>query len=120
MQGAGDKIDVVLSLSDATGRQLWTKDFPGVRQDLLTIEDQIYNEMVTALELKPSDRRAGAKRAAPNRECRGLRAVSQGPQTSCAESATSKACSRLWICTSKRSRRILRSRWLTRVWRMRV
>jgi serine/threonine protein kinase/tetratricopeptide (TPR) repeat protein/TolB-like protein len=55
MQGAGDKIDVVLSLSDATGRQLWTKDFPGVRQDLLTIEDQIYNEMVTALELKPSD-----------------------------------------------------------------
>jgi tetratricopeptide (TPR) repeat protein len=35
--------------------QLWTKDFPGVRQDLLTIEDQIYNELVTALELKPSD-----------------------------------------------------------------
>jgi serine/threonine protein kinase/tetratricopeptide (TPR) repeat protein len=55
MQGAGDKIDAVLSLSDATGRQLWTKDFPGVRQDLLTIEDQIYNELVTALELKPSD-----------------------------------------------------------------
>jgi tetratricopeptide (TPR) repeat protein len=34
---------------------LWTKDFPGVRQDLLTIEDQIYNELVTALDLKPSD-----------------------------------------------------------------
>ena len=55
MQGAGDKIDAVLSLSDASGKQLWTKDFPGVRQDLLTIEDQIYNELVTALELKPSD-----------------------------------------------------------------
>ena len=55
MQSAGDKIDVVLRLSDATGRQLWTKDFSGVRQDLLTIEDQIYNELVTALELKPSD-----------------------------------------------------------------
>ncbi len=54
MQGAGDKIDAVLSLSDATGRQLWTKDFPGVRQDLLTIEDQIYNELAIALELKPS------------------------------------------------------------------
>ena len=26
-----------------------------MRQDLLTIEDQIYNELVTALELKPSD-----------------------------------------------------------------
>jgi serine/threonine protein kinase/tetratricopeptide (TPR) repeat protein len=55
MQSAGDKIDIVMSLSDATGRQLWTKDFSGVRQDLLTIEDQIYNELVTALELKPSD-----------------------------------------------------------------
>jgi eukaryotic-like serine/threonine-protein kinase len=53
--GAGDKIDVVLRLSDAGGKQLWTKDFPGVRQDLLTIEDQIYNELVTVLELKPSD-----------------------------------------------------------------
>jgi eukaryotic-like serine/threonine-protein kinase len=54
MQSAGDKIDAVLRLSDASGRELWTKDFPGVRQDLLTIEDQIYNELVTALELKPS------------------------------------------------------------------
>jgi serine/threonine protein kinase/tetratricopeptide (TPR) repeat protein len=53
--GAGDKIDVVLRLSDANGKQLWTKDFPGVRQDLLTIEDQIYNDLATALELKPTD-----------------------------------------------------------------
>jgi serine/threonine protein kinase/tetratricopeptide (TPR) repeat protein/TolB-like protein len=55
LQSAGDKIDAVLRLSDATGKELWTKDFPGVRQDLLTIEDQIYNELVTALDLKPSD-----------------------------------------------------------------
>jgi serine/threonine protein kinase/tetratricopeptide (TPR) repeat protein len=55
MQSAGDKIDAVLSLTDASGKQLWTKEFPGVRQDLLTIEDQIYNELVTALELKPSN-----------------------------------------------------------------
>jgi eukaryotic-like serine/threonine-protein kinase len=55
MQSAGDKIDTVLRLTDANGKELWTKDFPGVRQDLLTIEDHIYNELVTALELKPSD-----------------------------------------------------------------
>jgi serine/threonine protein kinase/tetratricopeptide (TPR) repeat protein len=54
LQGAGDKIDAVLRLSDATGKQLWTKEFSGVRQDLLTIEDQIYNELAAALELKPS------------------------------------------------------------------
>jgi serine/threonine protein kinase/tetratricopeptide (TPR) repeat protein len=53
--GVGDKLDVVLRLSDAGGKQLWTKDFSGVRQDLLTIEDQIYNELTTALELKPSN-----------------------------------------------------------------
>jgi adenylate cyclase len=53
--GAADKIDVALRLTDASGKQLWTKDFSGVRQDLLTIEDQIYNELVTALDLKPSD-----------------------------------------------------------------
>ena len=55
MQSSGDKIDAVFTLSDASGKQLWTKDFTGVRQDLLTIEDQIYNELATALELKPSD-----------------------------------------------------------------
>jgi tetratricopeptide (TPR) repeat protein/TolB-like protein len=55
LQGAGDKIDAVLRLSDATGKELWTKDFPGVRQDLLTFEDHIYDELVTALDLKPSD-----------------------------------------------------------------
>jgi len=55
MQGAGDKIDAVLTLNDASGKQLWTKDFSGLGQDLLTIEDQIYNDVVTALELKPSD-----------------------------------------------------------------
>jgi len=55
MQSAGDKIDAVLRLSDSSGKELWTKDFPGLRQDLLTIEEQIYNELVTALELKPSD-----------------------------------------------------------------
>ncbi len=55
MQSAGDKIDAVLRLSDSTGKQLWTKDFSGVRQDLLTIEDQIYNDLVTALDVKPSD-----------------------------------------------------------------
>jgi serine/threonine protein kinase/tetratricopeptide (TPR) repeat protein len=55
MQSAGDKIDAVLRLTDASGKELWTKDFQGVRQDLLTIEDQIYNELITALELKPSE-----------------------------------------------------------------
>ena len=54
MQGAGDKIDIVLNLTDASGRRLWSKDFPGMRQDLLTIESDVYNSLVDQLGLKPS------------------------------------------------------------------
>jgi serine/threonine protein kinase/tetratricopeptide (TPR) repeat protein/TolB-like protein len=55
VQGAGDKIDVVLTLNDAKGSRLWTKEFPGVRQDLLTVEDQMYSELLGALALKPTN-----------------------------------------------------------------
>ncbi len=54
MQGAGDKIDIVLNLTDASGRRVWSKDFGGVRQDLLSIESDIYNGLIDELGLKPS------------------------------------------------------------------
>ncbi|HTR35237.1 MAG TPA: protein kinase [Bryobacteraceae bacterium] len=54
LQGSGDKIDIVLKLSDAGGRTIWTKEFPGLRQDLLTIEDQTFNQLSDALALKLS------------------------------------------------------------------
>ena len=54
VQGAGDRIQIVLSTSDASGRRVWTDEFPGVRQDLLTIEGQIYNKLVDALDLRPT------------------------------------------------------------------
>jgi tetratricopeptide (TPR) repeat protein len=44
-----------LNLEDVAGnRRLWTQEFSGVTQDLLTLEDQIYGGLVEALELKPS------------------------------------------------------------------
>ncbi|HKM46725.1 MAG TPA: tetratricopeptide repeat protein [Terriglobales bacterium] len=59
VQGSGDKLRVVLTLTDATsegddGRLLWSQDFQGVPQDLLALEDQIYAAVATALELKPT------------------------------------------------------------------
>jgi serine/threonine protein kinase/tetratricopeptide (TPR) repeat protein len=54
VQSAGDKINIVLTLTDASGRLLWTKEFRGVRQDLLTIEDQTFNQLSEALNLRPS------------------------------------------------------------------
>ena len=53
--GSPDKLRITLNLEDVAGnRRLWTQEFSGVPQDLLTLEDQIYNGLVQALELRPS------------------------------------------------------------------
>src|SRR5579872_1495298 len=55
IQGAGDKFRVVVSLDDvASQRRLWNAEFNGSRQDVLTIENQIYSKLLAALALKPS------------------------------------------------------------------
>jgi len=55
VQGSGDRLRITLDLDDvSSGRRVWAKEFPGVSQDLLTLEDQIYGDLVDALELKPS------------------------------------------------------------------
>jgi eukaryotic-like serine/threonine-protein kinase len=55
LQGSGDKLRVTASLDDATsGRRLWSQEFSGMQQDLLTLEDQIYARVVDALALKPT------------------------------------------------------------------
>jgi serine/threonine-protein kinase len=54
VQGAGDRIRVIVNLNDAAaGRRLWSREFSGVPQDVLSLEDQIHGEMLSALELKP-------------------------------------------------------------------
>ncbi len=55
IQGSGEKLRIIVSLDDVVGgRRLWTREFSGVPQDLLTLEDQIYVKLVDALALKPS------------------------------------------------------------------
>jgi serine/threonine protein kinase/tetratricopeptide (TPR) repeat protein len=56
VQGAADKIRIVLTLQDmSSGRPLWSEEFSGVPQDVLTLEDHIYANLVQALNLKPSN-----------------------------------------------------------------
>ncbi|MBS1853069.1 MAG: tetratricopeptide repeat protein [Acidobacteria bacterium] len=56
VQGGADKLRITLSLEDlAHGRQVWSQEFSGVTQDLLTLEDQVYSNVVQALELRPSN-----------------------------------------------------------------
>jgi len=56
VQGTADKLRVTLNLEDvASGHRIWSQEFTGVPQDLLTMEDQIYATLVTALDVKPTD-----------------------------------------------------------------
>jgi serine/threonine protein kinase/tetratricopeptide (TPR) repeat protein len=56
IQGSGDRLRITASLDDvSSGHRVWTEEFSGVQQDLLTLEDQIYGRLVDALALKPSN-----------------------------------------------------------------
>jgi serine/threonine protein kinase/Flp pilus assembly protein TadD len=53
VQGAGEKISIALTLEDvAAKKRLWSQEFSGLRQDLLTVQDEIYTKLVAALDLK--------------------------------------------------------------------
>jgi serine/threonine protein kinase/tetratricopeptide (TPR) repeat protein len=55
VQGSADQVRVTLSLEDvANAKRIWGQEFPGVPQDLLALEDQIYGYVASALELKPT------------------------------------------------------------------
>src|ERR1700692_76901 len=56
VQGNTDKLRVTINLDDATsGKRLWSQEFPGAPGDVLALEDQIYGNLATALDLKPTD-----------------------------------------------------------------
>ena len=55
LQSSGDKIRIIINLDNgADGKRLWSKEFNGVTGDLFTIEDQVYNQLVTALDVTPT------------------------------------------------------------------
>lgn len=55
LQSSGDKVRVIMNLENGVdGKRLWSKEFNGVTGDLFTIEDQIYNQLVSALDLSPT------------------------------------------------------------------
>jgi len=75
VQSAGDKVRVILNLEDASaGRRLWSHEFSGLAQDLLTLEDQMYSLLVEALALRPSaeERARGGSRPTENIEAYDL------------------------------------------------
>ncbi|HEX9119642.1 MAG TPA: tetratricopeptide repeat protein [Terriglobales bacterium] len=66
LQGEGDKIRLVLNLDDvAGGKRLWTQEFSGLKQDLLTLEDNAYAKLVAALSVKASSEEIARAAAHP-------------------------------------------------------
>jgi serine/threonine protein kinase/tetratricopeptide (TPR) repeat protein/TolB-like protein len=56
VMGSPDKLRITFNLENVSdNRRLWTQEFSGVTDDLLTLEDQIYTSLVQALEVRPSD-----------------------------------------------------------------
>ncbi len=52
LQGTADRIRIIVNLEDvADGRRLWSQEFRGAPQDILTLEDQVYSKLAAALEL---------------------------------------------------------------------
>ncbi|HYL68956.1 MAG TPA: tetratricopeptide repeat protein [Candidatus Limnocylindria bacterium] len=55
IQGTSDKMAVIVNLMDPVeGKKVWTQQFTGTAKDLLSIEDQISTQLVTALNVKAS------------------------------------------------------------------
>jgi tetratricopeptide (TPR) repeat protein len=66
LQGEGDKIRLVLNLDDVAGaKRLWTQEFSGLKQDLLTLEDNAYAKLVAALSIRASSEEIARTAAHP-------------------------------------------------------
>jgi eukaryotic-like serine/threonine-protein kinase len=82
VQGNSDKFRVTLGLDNAaTGKRLWSSEFQGAAGDVLTLEDQIYGSVATALALKPTDEEQARVGAHPTENVKAYDLYLQGRNT---------------------------------------
>jgi serine/threonine protein kinase/Flp pilus assembly protein TadD len=56
VQGAGDKVRILIQVDDVKkGKRVWEKEYPRLRQDVLTAQNSIYSDLVAALDLQATD-----------------------------------------------------------------
>jgi serine/threonine protein kinase/tetratricopeptide (TPR) repeat protein len=66
VQGNGDKIRIILNLEDvANSKRVWSQQFDGVAADLFTLEDQIYGQVVSAMDVTPTTEETAKAEARP-------------------------------------------------------
>src|SRR6185369_5184072 len=56
VQGGGDKVRILIQVDDVKkGKRVWEKEYPRLRQDVLTAQNSIYSDLVAALDLQATD-----------------------------------------------------------------
>jgi eukaryotic-like serine/threonine-protein kinase len=96
VQGSGDNMRIIVNLDDVPdGKRTWSQEFSGVTKDLLSIEDQISAQLVTALAVKATNEEMAhaAERPTDNVEAydlylRGNQALKGPDSVKAAQSAT--------------------------------
>jgi eukaryotic-like serine/threonine-protein kinase len=82
VQGNSDRLRVTLNLDDATtGKRLWSEEFSGASGDVLTLEDQIYASVSTALAIKPTEEEQARVGAHPTENVKAYDLYLQGRNT---------------------------------------
>ena len=66
LQASADKIRIIMNLEDvADGKRVWSREFDGVVGDLFTLEDQIYTQLVSGLDINPTNDELATAEARP-------------------------------------------------------
>lgn len=66
VQGSGDNLRITVNLDNAVeNRRVWSYDFTGVTGDLLTLEDQIFSQLVDQMKTKLTNAELAAVAAHP-------------------------------------------------------
>jgi eukaryotic-like serine/threonine-protein kinase len=78
--GSNDNLTISITLNDAgnKGRSLLRQDFTGTRQDLLTLEDQIFNKLVSTLEIRQSNEERARSTMRPTGDVRAYELYMNG------------------------------------------
>ena len=65
VQGSSDNLRITVNLENLAEDRHWSQEFTGVAGDLLTLEDQIFAQLVDAMEAKPTNKEMAAVTAHP-------------------------------------------------------
>jgi tetratricopeptide (TPR) repeat protein/TolB-like protein/tRNA A-37 threonylcarbamoyl transferase component Bud32 len=67
LQGDASRMAIIVNLLDASdnGKKIWSQQFTGTSKDVLSIEDQISSQLVTALDVKMTNEELASTNARP-------------------------------------------------------